>query len=150
LAFAHSIWKSTASALGVPLAGSISIDPGTTLVACAQYLSATAITFVAAAVAIDRRRAEWVFFALVIATTAIALMALVINFGSNLTTVDGAEPARVAAVHCAALGVIFAAATTVHTSERGKALRPGQTRLWLSPLLVAWLASLSICLLTVI
>ena len=40
-----------------------------------RYLSATAIAFVAAAVAIDRRRAEWVFFALTMATTLIALMA---------------------------------------------------------------------------
>src|SRR5262245_39493660 len=58
---AHPIWKTAASALGIPLAGSISIDPGATLLAFAQYLSATAIAFVAAAVAIDRRRAEWVF-----------------------------------------------------------------------------------------
>jgi hypothetical protein len=148
--FAHPIWKSTASALGMPLAGSISIDPGATLLAFARYLSATAIAFVAAAVAIDRRRAEWVFYALIIATTVIALMALAVNFGSDLTTFDGAEPGRVAAAHCAALGVIFAAATAIHTSERGKALRPDQTRLWVWPLLVAWLASLSICLLAVI
>jgi hypothetical protein len=136
---AHPIWKSAASVLGVPLAGSISIDPGATLVALAWYLSAIAIAFVAAAVAIDRRRAEWIFFALIIATTVIALMALAVT-----------EQARVAATYCAVLGVIFAAAGTVHTPKKGKAPRPDQTRSWIWPSLMVWLAPLSICLLIVI
>ena len=49
--FAHPIWKSAAAALGKPLAGSISIDTGTTLSRCVRYLSTIAIVFVAAAVA---------------------------------------------------------------------------------------------------
>src|SRR5450631_1976015 len=78
---ANPIWESAAAALGRPLAGSISIDPGATLISLARYLSAAAIAFVAAAVAIDRRRAEWVLFALTAATTLIALMVLAAGFG---------------------------------------------------------------------
>src|SRR6478752_1265660 len=48
---AHPIWKSTAAALGHPVTGSISIDPGATLVSFVRYVSATALAFVAAAVA---------------------------------------------------------------------------------------------------
>ena len=78
---AHPIWKSTAAALGHPVAGSISIDPGATLVSFVRYVSAAAIAFVAAAVATDRRRAEWVLLALIGATTLIALMALALKTG---------------------------------------------------------------------
>ena len=78
---AHPVWKSAAAALGHPLAGSISIDPGATLISFARYLSAAAIAFVAAAMAIDRRRAEWVLLALTTATTLIALMALTAKAG---------------------------------------------------------------------
>src|ERR1035437_3017171 len=49
IGLAHPIWESAAAALGRPLAGSISIDPGDTLVSLARYLSAAAIAFVAAA-----------------------------------------------------------------------------------------------------
>ena len=76
---AHPIWKSAAAALGHPVAGSISIDPGATLISFVRYVSAAAIAFVAAAVATDRRRAEWVLLALTVATTLIALMALALK-----------------------------------------------------------------------
>src|SRR5882672_965176 len=42
IGLANPIWDSAASALGRPLAGSISIDPGATLVSLARYLSAAA------------------------------------------------------------------------------------------------------------
>ena len=81
IGLANPIWESAAAALGRPLAGSISIDPGDTLVSLARYLSAAAIAFVAAAVAVDRRRAEWILIALTAATTLIALMVLAADLG---------------------------------------------------------------------
>src|SRR5207248_11090705 len=75
--FAHPIWKSAETALARPLGAAISVDPGATIIALGQYLSMAAAAFLAAAVAVDRQRAEWVFFALILATTAIALMSLV-------------------------------------------------------------------------
>src|SRR5689334_19206473 len=86
---AHPIWKSTAVALGLPLAGSISIDPGATLLSFVRYLSATAIVFVAASVAVDRRRAEWILIAVTVATTLIALMALGAAFGVFILSSSG-------------------------------------------------------------
>ena len=79
---ANPVWQSAASALGRPLAGSISIDPGATLIVLAQYLLTSAIAFVAAAIAIDLcHRAERILLALTTATTVIALMLLATDFG---------------------------------------------------------------------
>jgi len=147
---AHSIWKSAGAALGLPLAGSISIDPGATLIALTRYLSATAFAFVAAAVAIDRLRAEWVLFALAATTTMIALMALAVNLEFVILGSDGAEQARNAATDCAGLGIIFAAAAALRASEREKPLRPDQTSPWVRPMVVVWLVALAICLLAFI
>src|SRR5690242_5388040 len=73
---AHSIWTSAIAALGLPLAETISIDPGATLIALVRYLSALAIALTAAALSIDRWRAQWILFALVAAATVSALMVL--------------------------------------------------------------------------
>src|SRR5450759_1625421 len=109
---ANSVWDNAAAALGRPLVGSISIDPGTTLVSLARYLSATAIAFVTAAVAVDRHRAEWILFALTAATTIISLMVLVARLDA-FTFLSGiaSGSAANAGTDCAALGVNLAAAT---------------------------------------
>ena len=148
---AHPIWKSAAAALGQPLAGSISIDPGATLISFVRYLSAIAIAFVAAAVAIDRRRAEWVLFALTAATTLVALMALAINFGifTFLGPGDGGQSGA-AATAIAGLGVIFATAAAFQTSERSKTRRPDQANSISRLTFAACLSALAICLLAVI
>ena len=139
LRLVHPIWQSTAAALGVPVAGSVSIDPGATLISFVQYLSAIAIAFVAAAAAIDRRRAEWIFFALTISTTLIA------------SDVTGRQPrffrltefwdggSCVAAIECAALGFILAGAAALHTFERSKTRRPDRATLDLADVCV-WLS----------
>lgn len=151
LGAAHPIWKSAAAALALPIAGSISIDPGATLISFVRYLSATAIAFAAAAVAIDRRRAEWIFFALTIAMTVIALMPLAAGLGLlTFLNSEGFEQQRVAAIDCAGLGVIFTVAAALHTSERSKARKPDQTAPLIRPAIVTWLTGLAICLLTVI
>src|SRR5450631_1503350 len=95
---ANPIWESAAAALERPLAGSISIDPGATLISLARYLSMAAIAFVAAAVAVDRHRAEWILFALTIATTLIGLLILTASLG-GLTVFSGYDDssARIAA-----------------------------------------------------
>lgn len=146
---AHPIWKSAAAAIGQPLAGSISIDPGATLISLAQYLSAVAIGLVAAAVAIDRLRAEWTLLALTIATALIALMALVDSIG-NFAWLGSSSQAVYAATDSAGLGVILAAAAAFHATERANARpEPKSTfRAW--PKLAISLAALAICGLCVI
>ena len=149
---AHPIWKSTAAALGHPVTGSISIDPGATLVSFVRYVSATALAFVAAAVATDRRRAEWILFALVGATTLIALMALALKTGifTNFSA-PGREHAATTAADGASLGVVFATAAALPSFERSEGIRPGQGKsLSIWPLLVACLIALATCFVAVV
>jgi hypothetical protein len=122
----NPIWDSASAALGRPLSGGISIDPGATLIALAQYLSTLAIVFVAAALAIDRHRAEWILFALMAATTLIAAMVLAGDLGGYtfLSTYDGG-PVADAATDSASLGAIIAAAAAFHTFKRADATSPG-------------------------
>lgn len=142
----HPIWKSAAAALGQPLGGRISIDLGATLISLVRYLSAVAIAFVAAAVTIDRRRAELLLLALTATTTLVALMALAIDLG---VSGDGRQ-SGVAATTDACLGVIFAIAAAFQMSERNKTRRPGQANSNSLLTIVACLSALAICLLAVI
>ncbi len=148
--FAHPIWESAAAALGKPLAGTISVDPGDTVVSFVRYLSAIAIAFVAAAAAIDRRRAEWVLIALTVATTSIALIALAANLGAFAFVSFGSGQVRVAATNCAGLGVIFASAAALHTYERGNTRRSDSSITWSSPTIPACVVALTICSLAVV
>ena len=117
IGLAHPIWKSASAALGRPLAGSISIDTGATLISLARYLSMAAIAFVASAVAVDRHRAEWILFTLTIATTLIGLLILTEHLGI-ITLFDDYQggSVRVAASDCATLGIILAAAASISST----------------------------------
>jgi hypothetical protein len=114
--FAHPIWKSAEAALKHPIAGTISVDPGASVVAFGQYLSLTAVTFLSAAVAVDRQRAEWILFALTGAVTLIALIAML----HDLLFPGTLLPAfvRAQAVDCAGIGTIIAGAACIRTIER--------------------------------
>jgi hypothetical protein len=151
IGLANPIWESTAAALGKPLSGSISIDPGDTLISLARYLSVAAIAFVAAAAAVDRRRAEWILIALTAAATLIALMVLTAGL-SGFAFLSEGGPAGHAATDSAGLGVILAVAATFHMFERGKAQPPDQRGLalwhWLT--FVACFIAVAICSLAVI
>ena len=145
---ANPVWDSAASALGRPLAGSISIDPGMTLISLAQYLSAVGIAFVAAAVAIDRHRAERILFVLTAATTIIALMVLANHLGGFTILSDSAgDLAGSAATNCAALGVNIAAAATLRAFERGKTRGANQngSAVWFGWAFLACLVAVAIC-----
>jgi hypothetical protein len=114
---AHPIWTSAEAAIGHPLAGAISIDIGASVMALGKYLSIVAITLFAAAVAVDRRRAETILFSLWTATVVIALSALSIRLlsGSNL---KASAAALTQASDSMAVGVTIAAAATVRAIER--------------------------------
>jgi hypothetical protein len=135
--FAHPIWKSAGTALGHPIAGTISVDPGASVIALGQYLSVIAVAFLSAAVAVDRQRAEWILFALTAAVTAIALMMLT----------RPAPFARAQAIDCMGMGVIIAGAACIRTIERYETRRSSPQRsvpvlLWT---LVACSAALASC-----
>jgi hypothetical protein len=136
---AHPIWKSAETALGHPVAGTISVDPGASVIALGQYLSMIAVTFLSAAVAVDRERAEWILFALTTAVTTIALISL---------THDLFVPARVQAIDCVGMGTIIVCAACIRTIERYETRRSNPQRsvpalLWT---FVACSAALAICI----
>jgi hypothetical protein len=111
---AHPIWASAAVGLDVPLIGAISIDPGMTLVGLGRYLFAVAVLGVATAIAIDRRRAEWMLYLLTGATAVMAGILLAAGvIGENL---GGSTVASLGAG--SALGVVISAATIFHVAER--------------------------------
>jgi hypothetical protein len=148
IGLANPIWGSAAAALGRPLLGSISIDPGATLISLARYLSTVAIAFVAAAVAVDRQRAAWILFALTAATTLIALMVLAVRLsGPTLMSNSDSGLMSDAATDSAALGIILAAAAMLHTFERDKMQRTdrGGSIIWYWPTFVACLVAVAIC-----
>jgi hypothetical protein len=124
---AHPIWASAAGALGHPLAGSISIDFGASVMALGLYLSTAAIALLSAAVAVDRQRASSILFLVMAAT---ALIALIPGFHdlAGLSFLSGASAAstRAQAIDCAAIGVIVAAAVGIRTLERYE-IRPGDS-----------------------
>ena len=144
---AHPMWKSAAEAIESPMVGSISIDPGATLISFVRYLSLAGIAFVTAAAAIDRRRAEWIFFALTVSVGLIGFMSVAMSFGV-FTLVDAKEQ-QVAAIDCAGLGIIVTLAAAFHVWEPSEARKRDSTTT--SRLGAAvWLISLAICLLSVI
>ena len=113
---AHPMWKSAETALGHPLADTISIDLGVSVLALGRYLSTIAVVFLSAAVAVDRRRAEWLLFALTGACTLIGLIVLVnVSFpsGSGLPLFVPAP-----AIDCVAIGTIIASAAGIRAIER--------------------------------
>jgi len=113
--FAHPIWASAQAALHQPILGHITIDPAVSLIALGQYLSLTAIACVTAALAVDRRRAEWTLFALGIAVTLVSLMVIAhkLFLGAWLT-----GERETAAIDCTSLGTIIAAAACIRAVER--------------------------------
>ena len=80
----HPIWLSAQTALGKSLWGSISISPGAALVSLARYLTACGLFFVAAAVSIDRQRAETMLFWLAGIATALAALRTIHDLGGFL------------------------------------------------------------------
>jgi hypothetical protein len=147
LGLAHPIWQSAEQALGYPIGGSISIDPGATLVALGQYLCVIAVGVLTVAVGLDRDRAESVLFALVFATAAIAAI-VIAHDAAGLTWLDAQSAARAQAKVCIALGVFVAGAALIRTIERyetGRA-RPERNPAILLRTFIACSAALALCL----
>lgn len=129
LGLANPIWESAQAAIGHPVGGSISIDPGATLIALIRYLSTLAVLLIAAAVAVDRQRAEEILFATVGATALIATVILSHDvLGLHFLYDNSSAASRAEAVDCATLGVIVSAAALVRTFERYETRRSDPTR----------------------
>jgi hypothetical protein len=123
-AIAHPIWQSTALALGHSVTGSISIDPGASVLALCQYLIALAVLVLATAAANDRDHSEWILFALV-GTTALVAVVMIGHDSFGLTFLGNADDAieRTQARTCVLLGTIFSTAAAIRTYERNETRR---------------------------
>jgi hypothetical protein len=118
-AFAHPIWASAAEALNRRLIGHISIDPGATVVALGRYLSLGALLMAFAAVAIDRRRAEWILFLIAGACAAGAVILIIHDIaGSSFIGAESGATPRSALNALAALGVVGAGGAIDRAVER--------------------------------
>lgn len=90
---AHPYWASAESALGHPITGTISVDPGATVLSLGEYLVLGSVTFLAAAVGIDRQRAGWILVALTGAIGIIGLLMLAHDlFLSRIELPPSSEP----------------------------------------------------------
>jgi hypothetical protein len=69
---AHPIWTSAAAALNRPMAGTVSIDIGATLLTFARYCGLLAIGVVTTALALNRLRAMLIFFVLMGITAVVS------------------------------------------------------------------------------
>jgi hypothetical protein len=153
LGVANPIWKSTAAAIGRSIDGSISIDPGATLISLSGYLSTMAIAFVAAAVAIDRHRAERTLFALTLSLTLVALTFLATRFGiASFANTVHADSLQNVAIDCAGIGAIITASTILHLVDsahtRGNEKNPPAA--WYQLVFLGSVFALVVCLFSVI
>jgi hypothetical protein len=142
---AHPIWNNAETALGHPVVGTISVDPGASFIALGQYLSVVGVVFLSAAVAVDRQRAEWILFALTAAVVAIAL----ITRAHDLFLPEEWFPAfaRAQAIDCVSMGTIIVGVACIRTIERYETRGSSPQRsvpvlLWT---FVACTAALAIC-----
>jgi hypothetical protein len=106
---ANPIWISASTALDKPFVGAISLDIGATLVSLAHYCAALAAAFIAAAVTLNRQRAESVLSLLTAIATLIA--AELIGFDLGYLHFSGFE--RADALNIAVIGFILSCATTI-------------------------------------
>lgn len=152
LGLANSIWQSAGAALSRPVLGSITVDPGATLICMARYLSLAGLSFAASAVAIDRRRAKWILFALVTAAALTTLMMLAAEFGVGATlNIHDRALSVSAATDTAALGIILAVAGALQALEYAgtPSLARDRPAMFL-PVFVLCLVALATCLFAVV
>ena len=110
---ANPIWISASTALDKPFVGAISLDIGAALLSLAHYCAALAAAFIAAAVTLNRQRAESVLSLL----TAIAALISAQLIGFDLGYLHLPEFDHANSVNIAVLGFILSCATAIQTYE---------------------------------
>jgi hypothetical protein len=120
---ANPVWMSVSPGFRHGITGSISVDVGATAIAFVRYLSAAGMVLLAAAVAINRERAESVLFGATAAAVFISFASLLHDlFGFNIITM------REEALDCACLGVTLTAACALLVFERHETRRTNTGR----------------------
>jgi len=131
---AHPVWSGVAAALDPPPPGHVAIDLGATLSSLETLLAYFAVALTAAAVAIERARAERALIWVAGASTAAALLSaagehLIPSHGDALAAALRWAPFAAAS----GLGLIVNLALIVHVAENNGALDepPSPRRRWL-------------------
>jgi hypothetical protein len=120
---ANPVWTSVSPGFRHGITGSISVDIGATAIALVRYLSAVGMVALAAAVAINRERAESVLIGATAATVFIAIASLLRDlFGFHVLAMG--DEAR----DCACLGVTLSAACALLVFERYETRRSSSSR----------------------
>jgi len=104
------------------------------------------------ALSIERRRAAWIFIAVVGATAATAVVVFIQNVvGANPLAELSNRGNRDAATDCAALGIVLAAAAGLDSFTRRDIPQPLPAKLGLKrPELIVSLTAFSICVVTIV
>jgi hypothetical protein len=143
---ANPIWVSTATALGQPFVGAISLDISATLLSLARYCTILAAAFVTATVTLDKQRAESV---LTLLTGIAALIAAeLIGYNLGYLRLPGYEHLgeRADATIIAIIGFILSCATTIRAYEHLDRTRHRKSRMMAIVAASASMAALFICL----
>lgn len=149
----HPIWLSARGALDQSVIGSISIDRGATLLALVRYCFVAGIAFIAAAVTIDRIRAEFVLLWLAGLTTLAAILLIAIELDQvNFVDLAISPNSRISITALAALGVTLNATAAIRTIERYETRRtkPNASFSRFISVLIIYVVTLVICLSTII
>ena len=120
----NPVWQSAADALGQSMHGSISIDIGATVVSLGRYLTSVAIALLATAVAIDRKRAALVLYALAAAAAVIALVLMTSKLiGNRIFDSNPSVNSISAAKDTVALGAVLSTAVLIRIFEQPELLQ---------------------------
>jgi hypothetical protein len=125
----NPVWVSASAALGKPLAGAISLDIGATLLALARYCCVLGAAIIAAAVALNRQRAESLLWLLTAIATLIATGLIGFDLGYLPFSSLESFADHIDAVNIAAIGVVLSCATGVHAYEQFEAAKTRQKSL---------------------
>lgn len=148
----HPAWASASIALGRPLVGAISLDIGATMLCVARYSLVLAVAIIAAAVALDRKRAEIILYLLTTVTALTAAGLIATNSGYLRIGLDLSSIQRAQILSISVMGIILSCATAMHAYEnhgmqRG---RLGESNSRSIYVVVLSIASITICLLPII
>lgn len=145
---AHPAWSSAAVALDRPLHGAISLDIGATLLSLGRYCLALATMIVAAAVALDRQRAETILF--LSTAAAVSIAAGLIGFDLGALRFADIEPSaqRGQMLTIAVIGLVLSCATGIRFYESHRSAGAAHGKSDASPIMaaVASTVAVAICL----
>jgi hypothetical protein len=148
--FSDPVWASTSAALNLPMAGSISVDAGATLLSFLRYCAVLATAFITAAITLDRQSASRMLHLL----TAVAALIALAQLARELSYFWFWHPAGgdVGAALIAAIGIIASCSLLIRlhrklSRERKRAAPPKRATIFA---LAGGAVALVLCVLSIL